>query len=446
MTDLMGRGTEARSRATLSAAEAQAGGALRLGDLTQQKWSGLGDTIGQGIDAYVTEQREAPRREHGLWQMEQDKIAAERALVTAGREDEQYRLEQEERSWNTEYDRIIADAELEFGANPENREARRAAVRKALAEGGLPASHLHDYDEMIRVADTHESSMLSAQAQIEAANARGASDAAIREQADKRQEYFEAIKSTRNEFGDNSPENRAARRDYFLFVGEADPVLEYERDVKLANARTATDVARDRTFLAQQYKGALASRDPSVIHAAEQALYQARIDPRTLRQSALQESYKDAIARHNARLGAPGGVYVDPNRETMDDFDTWVREANLPDVSTLGSVYAPPPGDPGLPSELEVATQLAEIWDVSVEEALQIIKDNDTEAAVPPVTPSPIGLGSAGGGYGVYPETARQIPLSIPNPLTAFGPGKTRAQKDLERLRQERATRSTGPS
>jgi hypothetical protein len=63
ITDLMGRGTEARSLAELSAAEAEARGQLRLGDITQQKWSGLGQTIGQGIDDYVTEQREAPIRE-----------------------------------------------------------------------------------------------------------------------------------------------------------------------------------------------------------------------------------------------------------------------------------------------------------------------------------------------------------------------------------------------
>ena len=64
MTDLMGQGTEARSRAELSAAEAEAGGQLRLGDLTQQKWSGLGNTLAGGIDDYVTERREAPLREH----------------------------------------------------------------------------------------------------------------------------------------------------------------------------------------------------------------------------------------------------------------------------------------------------------------------------------------------------------------------------------------------
>lgn len=78
MTDLMGRGTEARSRAALSAAEAQAGGALRLGDLTQQKWSGLGDTIGQGIDAYVTEQRAKPQREYDEWRRQQEYDAAAR--------------------------------------------------------------------------------------------------------------------------------------------------------------------------------------------------------------------------------------------------------------------------------------------------------------------------------------------------------------------------------
>jgi hypothetical protein len=64
MSDLMGRGVEARSRAELSVAEAQAGAAGRLGDITGAQWSGLGDTLAGGIDAYVTEQREAPIREH----------------------------------------------------------------------------------------------------------------------------------------------------------------------------------------------------------------------------------------------------------------------------------------------------------------------------------------------------------------------------------------------
>ena len=63
MIDLMGRGEEARSRAELSAAEIEAGAQRRLGDITGAQWSGLGNTIGQGIDAYVTEQREAPIRE-----------------------------------------------------------------------------------------------------------------------------------------------------------------------------------------------------------------------------------------------------------------------------------------------------------------------------------------------------------------------------------------------
>ena len=62
MTDLMGQGTEARSRAELSAAEAEAGGQLRLGDLTQQKWSGLGNTLAGGIDDYVTERRGRARK------------------------------------------------------------------------------------------------------------------------------------------------------------------------------------------------------------------------------------------------------------------------------------------------------------------------------------------------------------------------------------------------
>jgi hypothetical protein len=79
ITDLMGRGTEARSRAELSAAEAEAKGQLRLGDISQKKWSGLGQTIGQGIDDYVTEQREAPLRELKLGALQRD-AAIQQAL------------------------------------------------------------------------------------------------------------------------------------------------------------------------------------------------------------------------------------------------------------------------------------------------------------------------------------------------------------------------------
>lgn len=63
MADVMGRAPEARSRAHLSAAEAQAGAAGRLGDISAAKWRGLGDTVAGGIDAYITEQREKPIRE-----------------------------------------------------------------------------------------------------------------------------------------------------------------------------------------------------------------------------------------------------------------------------------------------------------------------------------------------------------------------------------------------
>jgi hypothetical protein len=80
MIDLMGRGEEARSRAELSAAEIEAGAQRRLGDITGAQWSGLGNTIGQGIDAYVTEQREAPLRKHAALMREEDlaRIAREK--------------------------------------------------------------------------------------------------------------------------------------------------------------------------------------------------------------------------------------------------------------------------------------------------------------------------------------------------------------------------------
>jgi|TARA_R100001086_G_scaffold101910_1_gene51173 hypothetical protein len=404
MSDLMGRGVEARSRAELSAAEAQAGAAGRLGDITAAKWSGLGDTLAGGIDAYVTEQREKPMREHALWQMEQDKVAAARAGVEAERADVTYGLEQEELEYGKRYDKIINDGELAMGADPENKEAHRAAVREAIAQAGLPASYLNDYDELLQAADTHESAMLLAQAQIEAANARGASDAAIREHAEERQRYFEKIQSTREEFGDNSPENRAARNDYFLFTGDEDPriaIQERQRDrdaaAAQAAARTSTEIARDRTFLIANYKGALESRDPAVIHAAEQALYQERIDPRTVRQSALKESYDEAIDRHNARVGTPGGMYGAAGREEMSDFDTWMRTADLPDVSTLGSVYAPPPPiEPplveGAITERELAADVERYDLPSMEEAAADYRNRGIDVVKDDGSPSWLGL------------------------------------------------------
>jgi|TARA_R110000824_G_scaffold400563_1_gene608310 hypothetical protein len=451
MTDLMGQGTEARSRAELSAAEAEAGGQLRLGDLTQQKWSGLGNTLAGGIDDYVTERREAPIREEEARLRGLNIGVAEQQLAAGEVEAAQG---EQERQRDTTRDRILATAQTRFtGPNGEvDAEGATAWVQEQFALQ-LPPSYLEAYQVRQRATEEHDALIASHAARVEEANLGTQARGLEIERAEESDRLFKEMTRIDDTHGLGGPESDAAHRAYYGYTRTTDPLIairearkDRQAETARAAARTSTEIARDRTFLIDNYKGALASRDPAVIHAAEQALYQERIDPRTVRQGALQESYDEAVERHNLRVGTPGGMYANAGREEMDNFDTWLQEANIPDVSTLGSVYAPPPESTGLPSELDVATHLAERWGVSVEEAIQIIKNEDAEAPVPPVTPSPIGLGSGGGGYGVYSETAGQIPLSIPNPLAAFGAGRTRAQEDSERLRRERATRSTGPS
>jgi hypothetical protein len=389
ISDVMGQGAEARSRASLSAAEAQAGAAGRLGDITAAKWSGLGNTLAGGIDAFVTEQREKPLREHALWQIEQDKVAAERALVTAGREDEQYGLEQEELKYGKRFDTIISDAELEFGANPENREALRVAVREKIAQAGLPASYLNDYDELVRVADTHESAMLNAQAQIEAANARGASDEAIREQAEKRQGYFEAIRSTRDEFGYNSPENRAARRDYFLFTGEADPVLEYERDVNLANIQASSRSTNPQIASAiDNYTGAIrdfsqtGNRAP--MHQAEQLLWSLGQNPGNVRANIVQ-----GIDEEQRK------IFMDLNPAVMGRREGTPPESlfsSLPEVSPPGTPFTPSvaPGTPQQPGPWATPEELQQfdatanvVTESQIREEVELMRAQQAEEGVP---------------------------------------------------------------
>ena len=62
ISDVMGQGAEARNRAALSVAEMQAGAVGRLGDLTADRWRGLGQDVVGGVESYLTEKREAPIR------------------------------------------------------------------------------------------------------------------------------------------------------------------------------------------------------------------------------------------------------------------------------------------------------------------------------------------------------------------------------------------------
>lgn len=398
MSDLMGRGVEARSRAELSAAEAEAGGKLRLGDLTQQKWSGLGNTIGQGIDAYVTEQREAPIREEearlrGL-NITAAETQAERAGVTAAREDEQYLLDQEGLKYGDTFDTIMSGAELEFGADPENREALRVAVRERIAQAGLPASYLNDYDELVRVADAHESALLRDKAQIEAANARGASDKTIREQAEKRQEYFQAIRSTRDEFGYNSPGNRAARRDYFLFVGEEDPVLKREHDLSVAKIQASSRSTNPQIASAiDNYTGAIrdfaqtGNRAP--MHQAEQLLWSLGQNPGNVRANIVEGIHQEQTS---AYMGLnPVHLGVRPGTPPESLFPS------LPAVSTMGSVYAPPPPlEPrsveGAITESELAVEVEKYDLGSLDEAAVAYRDRGIDVVEDDGSPSWLGL------------------------------------------------------
>jgi len=262
MIDLMGRGEEARSRAELSAAEIEAGAQRRLGDITGAQWSGLGQTIGQGMDAYVTEQREAPIRAEEArlraLNIAAAETQAERAAVLARREDKDYDLKEQERAYGRTFDRIIADAELAVGNDPDNREAYRDRVREQIAQFGLPASYGTDFNEMVQADELHASNLAKDQAQIEAAQSRGASDAAILERAERRDEFFDAIKTTADEFGYNSRENRAARANYFAFIGEADPVREHARAVELANIQASSRPAsRAQNVAIENLKGAM---------------------------------------------------------------------------------------------------------------------------------------------------------------------------------------------
>jgi hypothetical protein len=396
MSNLMGRGVEARSRAELSAAEAQAGAAGRLGDITGAQWSGLGDTLAGGIDAYVTEQREAPLREHALWQMEQDKVAAERATVTAAREDVEaeradvtYDLQQEEREYGKRYDKIINDGELAMGADPQNKEAHRAAVREALAQAGLPASYSNDYDELLRAADIHESALLTDQARREAAEEQGASAVAIREHTEKRQGHFEKIQSTRAEFGDNSPENRAARNDFFLFTGEPDPVLGREHDVELANIQASGRSLRPEIASAiDNYTGAIrdfvqtGNRAP--MHQAEQHLWSLGQNPGNVRANIVEGLDKEQRE-----------IYKGLNPVVMGERRGTPPESLfpiLPGVSPPGTLFTPSvaPGAPQQPGPWATPEELQQfdatpnvITENGIREEVELMRVKQEEEGVP---------------------------------------------------------------
>tara|TARA_R100001086_G_scaffold239474_4_gene164908 strand:+ start:1054 stop:2538 length:1485 start_codon:yes stop_codon:yes gene_type:complete len=343
----MGRGTEARSRAELSAAEAEAGGQLRLGDITQQKWSGLGQNIGQGIDAYVTEQREAPIREQEA-RLRGLNIERTEQLLAAGKV-EAAQGEQDRQRDRTR-DRILATAQTRFtDPNGEvDAEGATAWVQEQFALQ-LPPSYLEAYQVRQRATEEHGALMTSHEARAEEAQLGSDTHRLEIERLKEADRLFKEMTRIDDTHGLDTPESDAAHLAYYGYTRTADPriairegQLDREARIKAASMGRTADLKDRRAFLSANYQGALAGGNRSAIHKAEQALYAASIDPRTLREPLLQNIYDDEIKRHNLRVGAPGAL-ADPGREEFSTFDDWRLTANLPDVSTLGSVYEPPP-------------------------------------------------------------------------------------------------------
>ena len=88
ISDVMGQGAEARNRAALSVAETQAGAVGRLGDLTADRWRGLGQDVVGGVESYFTDKQEAKDREYT------ERLQAENLLQIAEGADARKRREE----------------------------------------------------------------------------------------------------------------------------------------------------------------------------------------------------------------------------------------------------------------------------------------------------------------------------------------------------------------
>jgi hypothetical protein len=88
ISDVMGQGAEARNRAALSVAETQAGAVGRLGDLTADRWRGLGQDVVGGVESYFTDKQEAKDREYT------ERLQAENLLQIAEEADARKRREE----------------------------------------------------------------------------------------------------------------------------------------------------------------------------------------------------------------------------------------------------------------------------------------------------------------------------------------------------------------
>ena len=343
MSDLMGRGVEARSRAELTAAEAQAGAQRRLGDITGAQWSGLGQTIGQGIDAYVTEQREAPIREHAEWQRKQDKIAAERADVRARREDVEWGVGVQEREDKATFGTLLSETQpshIDADGNID-MEALAQDMTRQWGETGRDPAILNEFNKTVQGDMEHDARMKQITAQIEAAGADTARANALIEQGKKENESYKAWQAIEDR---TSPEALAAEDAYRLLRGATTRgethAQRMSREIAVAGVRadgggSGLGMDRERNRVLEDYERALASRDPHTIWRVEQQMYPLQLNPMGAREIIGREVENTDSLVHNRIYGSPG-MMADPQRQPYVP-GAFLR--GLPEVSRWGVQY-----------------------------------------------------------------------------------------------------------
>jgi len=341
MSDLMGRGVEARSRAELSAAEAQAGAVGRLGDITAAKWSGLGDTVAGGIDAYVTEQREKPMREHALWQMEQDKIAAERAEVMAGREDVEWGVGVQEREDKATFGTLLSETQprhIDADGNMD-MEALAQDMTRQWGETGRDPAVLNEFNKTVQAEIAHDALIKQRTAQIEAAGADTDRVQALIEQGKREDQSYAAWQAIPDRTG---PEALAAEDAHRLLTGAPTrgetPEQVRERVEAVAKIQAGARSSSPQIAAAiDNYTGAIrdfvqtGNRAP--MHQAEQFLWSLGQNPGNVRANIVQGLDHEQME-----------IYKGLNPVQMGQRSGTPPESlfsGLPEVSGFGTPFTP---------------------------------------------------------------------------------------------------------
>jgi len=347
MADVMGRAPEARSRAHLSAAEAQAGAAGRLGDISAAKWRGLGDTVAGGIDAYITEQREKPLREHALWQMEQDKIAAERAAVRAAQEDVEWGVGVQEREDKATFGTLLSETQprhIDADGNMD-MEALAQDITRQWGETGRDPAVLNEFTKTVQAAMEHDARMKQITAQIEAAGADTDRVQALIEQGKRVDESYALWQAIPDRTG---PEALAAEDAHRLLTGAPTrgetPEQLRDRVEAVAKIQASTRSSSPQIAAAiDNYTGAIrdfsqtGNRAP--MHQAEQLLWSLGQNPGNVRANIVQglddeqrEIYKGLnLSYMGQRAGTPPESLF-PSLPAVSEFGAQFTPWDAPDA------------------------------------------------------------------------------------------------------------------